>query len=233
MHQMSNHENFNSVQSMSNILPIREKMAQNVLIPGAKVVRQPIIPNIQRYDEAVIASGRTQIKNQLNNMSISQKSSNHGLVTMNSVPVGNMNAMHMSHNQSPTNQQSVPGLPNKENMTFRGQLESLEAVLIDVGSEIKYHRRQIEIIKAEKDTTGAVVQMNIVNTKNTLLNEEYKMCEEIKRANRKQDREFEKLHNQVDVLDNETYTANTRLMQMQRRILEVEQIVGLPPKKLA
>ena len=75
--------------------------------------------------------------------------------------------------------------------------------------------------------------MNIVNTKNSLLNEEYKMCEEIKRANRKQDREFERLHSQVDVIHNETYTANTRFMQMQRRILEVESIVGLPPKKLA
>ena len=105
-------------------------------------------------------------------------------------------------------------------------------MLIDVVSEIKYHRRQIDIIKAEKDTAGAVVQMNIVNTKNTILNEEYKMCEKIKQSNRKQDKEYEKLHKQVDVLHNETYTANTRLMQMQRRILEVESIVGLPPQKL-
>ena len=63
-------------------------------------------------------------------------------------------------------------------------------MLIDVVSEIKYHRRQIDIIKAEKDTAGAVVQMNIVNTKNTILNEEYKMCEKIKQSDRKQDKEY-------------------------------------------
>ena len=75
------------------------------------------------------------------------------------------------------------GLQNRENMTFRGQLESLEQVLIDVDSEIKYHRRQVEIIKAEKDTAGAVLQMNIVKNKNASLNEEYKLAEEIKREN--------------------------------------------------
>ena len=36
---------------------------------------------------------------------------------------------------------TVPGLIGKESMTFRGQLESLENVLIDVVSELKYHRR--------------------------------------------------------------------------------------------
>ena len=138
----------------------------------------------------------------------------------------------MSAGVSPKNQQSVPGLANKEAMTFRGQLESLEAVLIDVVSEIKYHRRQLEIIKAEKDTAGAVQQMNIVNAKNTLLSEEYKVQQEIQRHNRKQDKEYENFHKQIDVLHNDTYTANTRLLQMQRRILEVESIVGIPPTKL-
>lgn len=79
-------------------------------------------------------------------------------------------------------------------MTFRGQLESLEQVLIDINSEIKYHRRQVEIVKAEKDTTGAVLQMNIVKSKNASLNEEYKLGEEIKRQNQDQEKAFVKLH---------------------------------------
>ena len=113
-------------------------------------------------------------------------------------------------------------------MTFRGQLESLEQVLIDIVSEIKYHRRQVEIFKAEKDTTGAVLQMNIVKNKNASLNEEYKLGEEIKRQNQDQEKAFVKLHRQVEVLNNDTYTANTRLLQMQRRIVELESAVGVP-----
>ena len=116
-------------------------------------------------------------------------------------------------------------------MTFRGQLESLENVLNDIVSEIKYHRRQVEIIGAEKETTGAVMQMNIVKAKNSVLNEEYKVTEEIKRSNLKQDKEFHKLHGQVDVLKNDSYTANTRLLQMQRRIVDLEGLVGVESER--
>ena len=126
---------------------------------------------------------------------------------------------------------AVLGLQGKDQMTFRGQLESLEQVLIDIVSEIKYHRRQVEIVKAEKDTTGAVLQMNIVKNKNASLNEEYKLGEEIKREHGNQEKAFVKLHRQVEVLNNDTYTANTRLLQMQRRILELEGAVGVPSQK--
>lgn len=56
------------------------------------------------------------------------------------------------------------------------------------------------------------MQMNIVKAKNGVLNEEYKIQENIKRNNKVQEKEFVKLHNQVDVLKNDTYTANTRLL---------------------
>ena len=84
--------------------------------------------------------------------------------------------------------------------------------MLDIVSEIKYHKRQVEIVKAEKDTAGAVLQMNIVKSKNASLNEEYKLGEEIKRSNEDQEKTFVKLHRQVDVLNNDTYTANTRLL---------------------
>lgn len=73
--------------------------------------------------------------------------------------------------------------------------------------------------------------MNIVKNKNASLNEEYKLGEEIKRQNGDQEKAFVKLHRQVEVLNNDTYTANTRLLQMQRRILELEGAVGVPSQK--
>ena len=39
------------------------------------------------------------------------------------------------------------------------------------------------IVAAEKDTAGAVLQMNIVNAKNSVLNEEYRNRQEINREN--------------------------------------------------
>lgn len=70
--------------------------------------------------------------------------------------------------------------------------------------------------------------MNIVKNKNASLNEEYRLAQEIKRENQDQDKAYAKIHKQIDVLHNDTYTANTRLLQMQRRIFELEGVVGVP-----
>jgi hypothetical protein len=51
---------------------------------------------------------------------------------------------------------------SKEGFTLRGHLESLESAIVEMVSELKYHRHQVGIISAEKDTSGAVAEMNIV-----------------------------------------------------------------------
>lgn len=155
----------------------------------------------------------------------------HSMSRVNSQPGGVPHGLGMAL-MGGAEQQFVPGLANKETMTFRGQLESLESVLVDIVSEVKYHRRQVEIIKAEKDTSNAVLGMNIVQAKNSVLNQEFKTAEEIKRNHRRQETGFENLNAQVDVLNHDTYTADTRLMQMQRRIIELESVVGFPRQKL-
>ncbi len=57
---------------------------------------------------------------------------------------------------------------------MRGHMDQLENVINDMITELKYHRQQVGITSAEKDTAGAVLQMNIVQTKNNVLNEQYK-----------------------------------------------------------
>jgi hypothetical protein len=78
--------------------------------------------------------------------------------------------------QSPegTNFQAVLNT-SKEGFTLRGHLESLESAIVEMVSELKYHRHQVGIISAEKDTSGAVAEMNIVQAKNCVLNSEYKL----------------------------------------------------------
>lgn len=213
-------------------------LRSNAIIPGARDDRKPIIPNITKhqrkssmqtkfmgtYDNSIqetasggMGSGRDNYLNQIGTVGALQNSQSR--------------FSYMNSGELQTGSMQTLGLVNRENMTFRGQLESLEQVLIDVVSEIKYHRRQVEIIKAEKDTTGAVLQMNIVKSKNTSLNEEYKLAEEIKRQSSNQNKVFSKFHDQLDVLNNDTYTANTRLLQIQRRIQELEGSVGIPSQK--
>ena len=65
---------------------------------------------------------------------------------------------------------------------------------------MKYHRHQVGIINAEKDTSGAVAEMNIVQAKNAVLNSEFRLEQEIKRADRQQGVEFERIHRQMDMV---------------------------------
>jgi hypothetical protein len=68
----------------------------------------------------------------------------------------------------------IGGDKNKEQFTMRGHLDSLELCLNDMVTELKYHSQQVQIISAEKDTSGALLQMNVVQNRNAVLNEEYK-----------------------------------------------------------
>jgi len=119
----------------------------------------------------------------------------------------------------------------KSGITFRGHCELLENVLVEVVSELKYHRQQLQIISAEKDTAGAVIQMGIAQAKNAILSEELKTQQELKRSERVQERQYENFRRQIDVLVCDAATADTRLLQMQRRIMQLESQIGIPTKK--
>ena len=70
---------------------------------------------------------------------------------------------------------------------MRGHLDDLERVINDMVSELRYHSQQVGITSAEKDTVGAVLQMNIVKEKNASLNEQCKVRMDLKRHNRTQE----------------------------------------------
>lgn len=54
------------------------------------------------------------------------------------------------------------GDKEKAQFTMRGHMDDLEKVINDMVTELKYHRQQVAITSAEKDTAGAVLMMNIV-----------------------------------------------------------------------
>jgi len=101
---------------------------------------------------------------------------------------------------------------SKEGFTLRGHLESLESAIVEMVSELKYHRHQVGIISAEKDTSGAVAEMNIGQAKNAILNTEYKLEQEVKRADRQQGTEYDRIHRQMDMIQTDSNTQNTRLL---------------------
>lgn len=114
---------------------------------------------------------------------------------------------------------------------MRGHLDDLERVLTDMVSELKYHRQQVCITGAEKDTVGAVVQLNIVKEKNAVLNESAKVHNEIGRLNRAQDQVLEKYNRQLEAIKLDHNTCDARIMQLQRRIRDCEGHIGIESQK--
>lgn len=94
----------------------------------------------------------------------------------------------------------------KEGFSLRGHLESLEDAIVEMVSELKYHRQQVGIINAEKDTSAAVAELNILQAKNAVLNSEYKLEQEIKRADNQQNIEYDRIHRQMDIVQTDSNT---------------------------
>lgn len=122
----------------------------------------------------------------------------------------------------------IGGDKTKEQFTMRGHLDSLELVLNDMVTELKYHQQQVEILSAEKDTSGALIQMHIVKTANNLLNDEYKTRQEIKRENGQQAKCYEKINRQLNAIILDHNTENARILALQRRVWDTEAHLGIP-----
>lgn len=122
----------------------------------------------------------------------------------------------------------IGGDKTKDQFTMRGYLDSLETVLNDMVTELKYHQQQVAIISAEKDTSGALLQMNIVQARNAVLNEEYKCRQEQTRQDGTQRRFFDKIQRQIEAVAVEHHTENARILALQRRIWDTEVVVGIP-----
>ena len=92
----------------------------------------------------------------------------------------------------------IGGDKTKEQFTMRGHLDSMETVLNDMVTELKYHSQQVQITSAEKDTAGALLEMNIVKARNEVLNDEFRNKQEIRRENDVQCRFYDKMTRMMD-----------------------------------
>ena len=86
----------------------------------------------------------------------------------------------------------------------------------------------MQIISAEKDTSGALLQMNIVQARNQVLNEEYKCRQALKREDETQHRCYDKFTRQLDSIQLDHNTENARILALQRRVWDTESALGIP-----
>ena len=110
--------------------------------------------------------------------------------------------------------------------SLKGKLMSLEEMIKSVSDEMNFHKKEVQILKSEKDTLESVLTMKTQDVKKTLTNELMRIEEEMKRHFAHQKAENSRLQQQITALKGEKTALQQQLLGLQRRISELEMQVG-------
>lgn len=110
-----------------------------------------------------------------------------------------------------------------------------------VADEMNFHKKEVQVLKSEKDTLESVLSMKTQDVKKTLTNELMRIDEEMKRHFQHQKAENARLQQQITALKGEKTAlqqqllgipfsiknnSNLNFIGLQRRISELEMQVG-------
>ncbi|EGR31587.1 phosphoesterase family protein, putative [Ichthyophthirius multifiliis] len=110
--------------------------------------------------------------------------------------------------------------------SLKGKLMSLEEMIKGIAEEMNFHKKEVQILKSEKDTLQSVLSMKTQDVKKTLTNELTRIEEEMKRHFAHQKAENARLQQQITSLKGEKTALQQQLLGLQRRITELELQVG-------
>ena len=78
-----------------------------------------------------------------------------------------------------TSMTSFTAQQNSANL--KGKLMVLEQMINQLNEELNYHKKEVQILRSEKDTLESVLTMKTQEVRKTLTNELYRVEEEMKR----------------------------------------------------
>lgn len=64
---------------------------------------------------------------------------------------------------------------------LKGKLNSLEDMIKTLAEELNYHKREVQLLRAEKETLESVLTLKTQEVRKALTNENFKVEEEMKR----------------------------------------------------
>lgn len=110
--------------------------------------------------------------------------------------------------------------------SLKGKLLSLEEMIRALTEEMNFHKKEVQILRSEKDTLENVLNMKTQDVRKSLMNEIYRVEEEMKRHFAHQKAENNRLQQQINQLKGEKTALHQQLLALQRRISELELQVG-------
>lgn len=121
---------------------------------------------------------------------------------------------------------TMGSLASAGSASLKGKLLSLEEHVRGISNEMSQHKKEIILIKSEKDTLQGVLNMKINDVRTSLSSEIARVEDEMKRHFANQKNENIRLQNQINFMKGEKTGLQAQLMKLQSRILELENQIG-------
>ena len=121
-----------------------------------------------------------------------------------------------------TTNQSVSPNPG----SLKSKLNVLENMIKVLNDEIMNHKKEVQVLKSEKDTLQSVLTLKTADVKDALTNELSTIETEMKRHFSHQKAENSRLQQQITGLKGEKTALQQQLIGLQRRTTELEMQIG-------
>ena len=115
---------------------------------------------------------------------------------------------------------------------MREQLILMEESLRSVSDETNFHNKEVQIIQAEKQTLETVLSKKAQEVKKVLANDVSRVEEELRRMLAQQVAQNNRLQQQISMVKEEKVSLKQNLIDLKRRIQEMELRVGVDPEDI-
>ncbi len=95
-----------------------------------------------------------------------------------------------------------------------------------LAEELSCHKKEVGVLRQEKDTLESVITLKTQEVRKTLTNENFKVEEEMKRHYAHQKNENSRLQQQITALRGEKTALDMQLIELERRMADIECNVG-------
>ena len=105
---------------------------------------------------------------------------------------------------------------------LKGKLSNQNEILRQLTENLNVHKKEVQILRSEKETLESVLTMKCQDTRKALLNELHRVNEEINRHYENQKAESNRLKQQLSNLNTEKTSLHQEILRLTARINELE-----------
>ena len=114
--------------------------------------------------------------------------------------------------------------------SLKVKLAHLEDLIKGITEEVEYHKKEVQILRVEKEQLENVLAVKAQEVRKSLQEEATRVEDDLKKNLSNQRTENQKLQSQIGILKQEKTQLQQNLLGLQRRIGELELSIGENPE---